>query len=54
MIPGHAPVIIAANWKMNTTPADAGELARDDRRADPRAGRHARHLPAVRLPRGGS
>ena len=21
------PVIIAANWKMNTTPADAGELA---------------------------
>jgi len=22
------PVIIAANWKMNTTPADAGELAR--------------------------
>ena len=26
-------VIIAANWKMNTTPADAGELARDDRRA---------------------
>ena len=23
------PVIIAANWKMNTTPADAGQLARD-------------------------
>jgi triosephosphate isomerase (TIM) len=23
------PVIIAANWKMNTTPADAGDLARD-------------------------
>jgi triosephosphate isomerase len=23
------PVIIAANWKMNTTPADAGELAAD-------------------------
>ena len=22
------PVVIAANWKMNTTPADAGELAR--------------------------
>ena len=22
------PVIVAANWKMNTTPADAGELAR--------------------------
>ena len=21
------PVVIAANWKMNTTPADAGELA---------------------------
>jgi len=21
-------VIVAANWKMNTTPADAGELAR--------------------------
>ena len=39
MIPGMAqtvttprlaprPVIIAGNWKMNTTPADAGELAR--------------------------
>jgi triosephosphate isomerase len=23
------PVVIAANWKMNTTPADAGELARE-------------------------
>ncbi len=23
------PVIIAANWKMNTTPADAGDLARE-------------------------
>jgi triosephosphate isomerase (TIM) len=23
------PVIIAANWKMNTTPADSGELARE-------------------------
>src|SRR6476661_1226419 len=22
------PIVIAANWKMNTTPADAGELAR--------------------------
>ncbi len=22
------PVVIAANWKMNTTPGDAGELAR--------------------------
>jgi triosephosphate isomerase (TIM) len=28
MIPTMRPVIIAANWKMNTTPADAGELAR--------------------------
>jgi triosephosphate isomerase len=28
MIPGMRPVIIAANWKMHTTPADAGELAR--------------------------
>ncbi len=25
---GMRPVVIAANWKMNTTPADAGELAR--------------------------
>ena len=29
MIRGMRPVIIAGNWKMNTTPADAGELARD-------------------------
>jgi len=28
MIGAMRPVIIAANWKMNTTPADAGELAR--------------------------
>ena len=28
MIPSMRPVIIAANWKMHTTPADAGELAR--------------------------
>jgi triosephosphate isomerase len=28
MIRAMRPVIIAANWKMNTTPADAGELAR--------------------------
>jgi triosephosphate isomerase len=28
MIPGMRPVIVAANWKMNTTPADAGDLAR--------------------------
>jgi len=28
MIRGMRPVVIAANWKMNTTPADAGELAR--------------------------
>lgn len=28
MIPGMRPVIVAANWKMHTTPADAGELAR--------------------------
>ena len=27
MIEAMRPVIIAANWKMNTTPADAGELA---------------------------
>ena len=27
MMPVMRPVIIAANWKMNTTPADAGELA---------------------------
>src|SRR5439155_16439296 len=29
MIRAMRPVIIAANWKMNTTPADAGELARE-------------------------
>jgi triosephosphate isomerase len=28
MIRDVRPVVIAANWKMNTTPADAGELAR--------------------------
>ena len=28
MIPGMRDVIVAANWKMHTTPADAGELAR--------------------------
>jgi triosephosphate isomerase len=28
MIGAMRPVIIAANWKMNTTPADAGQLAR--------------------------
>jgi triosephosphate isomerase (TIM) len=27
MISAMRPVVIAANWKMNTTPADAGELA---------------------------
>ena len=27
MIPGMRDVIVAANWKMHTTPADAGELA---------------------------
>jgi len=26
---GHRPVIIAANWKMNTTPLDAAQLAND-------------------------
>jgi triosephosphate isomerase len=29
MIRAMRPVIVAANWKMNTTPADAGELARE-------------------------
>jgi triosephosphate isomerase (TIM) len=28
MIPGMRPVVVAGNWKMHTTPADAGELAR--------------------------
>ena len=28
MIHGMRPVIVAGNWKMHTTPADAGELAR--------------------------
>jgi triosephosphate isomerase len=28
MIPPMRPVIVAGNWKMHTTPADAGELAR--------------------------
>jgi len=27
MIPGMRPVIVAGNWKMHTTPSDAGELA---------------------------
>ena len=27
MIPGMRPVIVAGNWKMHTTPAEAGELA---------------------------
>ena len=34
MISAMRPVIIAANWKMHTVPSEAGELARDDRRAD--------------------
>ena len=29
MIRPMRPVVVAANWKMNTTPADAGELARE-------------------------
>jgi len=29
MIRAMRPVVIAANWKMHTTPADAGELARE-------------------------
>ena len=29
MMQAMRPVIIAANWKMNTTPGDAGELARE-------------------------
>jgi triosephosphate isomerase len=32
------PVIIAANWKMHTTPADAGELAREIARRTREAG----------------
>jgi triosephosphate isomerase len=28
MIPGMRPVVIAANWKMHTTPGDAADLAR--------------------------
>ena len=28
MIRPMRPVIVAGNWKMHTTPADAGELAR--------------------------
>jgi triosephosphate isomerase len=28
MIPAMRPIIVAANWKMHTTPSDAGELAR--------------------------
>ena len=28
MIGPMRPVIVAGNWKMHTTPADAGELAR--------------------------
>ena len=51
MIRAMRPIVIAANWKMNTTPADAGELAAHDRGADARARRHPGHLPAVRVPR---
>lgn len=29
MMPAMRPVIIAGNWKMNTTPSDAGDLARE-------------------------
>ena len=36
MIRPMRPVIVAANWKMHTTPADAGDLARTIARADPR------------------
>ena len=44
-------VIVAGNWKMHTTPADAGELAATIAARTARARRHPGHLPAVRLPR---
>ena len=50
MIPAMRPVIIAANWKMHTTPADAGELARTIAGANAGARRGPGHLPALRLP----
>ena len=54
MIRRDADVIVAGNWKMHTTPADAGELAADDRRRGPAVdGVDPGHLPAVRLPRRG-
>ena len=46
-------VIVAANWKMHTTPADAGELARTIAARTRARRRDPRHLPAVRLPRRG-
>ena len=47
-------VIVAANWKMHTTPADAGDLAVTVGRADTRGRRDPGHLSAVRLPRRGA
>jgi triosephosphate isomerase len=44
-------VIVAANWKMHTTPADAGELARTST-PGPRARASSGSSAAVRLPRG--
>ena len=43
-------VIVAANWKMHTTPADAGDLAATIAARTRVAGRDPGHLPAVRLP----
>ena len=44
-------VIVAGNWKMHTTPADAGDLARTIAARTRVAGRDPRHLSAVRQPR---
>ena len=54
MIRAMRPIIVAANWKMHTTPGRCRRARR--RRSPPRTdvpGRHPGHLPAVRLPRRG-
>ena len=48
------PIIVAGNWKMHTTPADAGELRRPDRLADRAPRRCPRPVSALRVPRRGA
>ena len=48
MIVAMRPVIVAGNWKMNTTPADRARARGRDRRGHRGARRRPRHLPAGR------